>query len=176
MRIVRQQDLVDAPWYLVLCRPNQNHIAARQLAQRGFEVFMPLHRTTRRWRGRLIEGLTPVFAGYLFLGTDKAEPRWHEISKAPGVARLIGFGPHGPAPIPSAIVTGLMMRCDTDGCIVPDTEYQIGEQVRITCGPFADFVSTIDSISADRRIHVLIEIMGRAARVAIEAASITRQG
>jgi len=176
MRFVRQWDLVEAPWYLVLCRPNQNHIACRQLSQRGFDVFMPQHKTTRRWRGRLIEGLGPIFAGYLFLGTNPAEPRWREITRTPGVARMIGFGSQGPATIPSAIVTGLMLRCDADGCLVPDAEYRIGEQVRITCGPFADFVTTIDAVAPDRRIHVLIDIMGRATRVAMDPASVTRQG
>ncbi|WP_164512396.1 transcription termination/antitermination NusG family protein [Oceaniglobus ichthyenteri] len=66
---------MDSPWYLALCRPNQGHIAFRQLEQRGFDVFMPRHKATRHWRGRVIEEMRPVFGGYLFLGTDPAHPR-----------------------------------------------------------------------------------------------------
>lgn len=176
MRSLRQQDCKDAPWYLVQCRPNQNHIALRHLTRQRFDVFMPRQKAHYRWRGREIAQMRPIFGGYLFLGTDPVAPRWHEISRTPGVSRLIGFGPHGPTSIPSEIVTGLMLRCDTEGCLLPDADYTAGEKVRITSGPFADFVTTIDAVEPDRRIHVLIEIMGRQARLALHPDSVTRNG
>lgn len=169
-------DFVDAPWYLVLARPNQNHIACRQLLQRGFDVFMPRHRTARRSGGRVVTEVRPIFSGYLFLGVNPAVPRWREIRMTPGVSRLVSFGSGGPAPIPTAIVTGLMLRCDPDGCLLPEQDWQIGDQVRIASGPFLDFVSTIDAVEPDRRIHVLLDIMGRSTRITLDAATVTRQG
>ena len=44
-----------------------------------------------------------------------------------------------------------------------------GDQVRLTSGPFADFVGTIESIAPERRVWVLIEIMGGQTRVAVAA-------
>jgi transcriptional antiterminator RfaH len=44
-----------------------------------------------------------------------------------------------------------------------------GNQVRIASGPFADFVATIDDIAPDRRVWVLMEIMGGQTRVAVGA-------
>jgi transcriptional antiterminator RfaH len=38
----------------------------------------------------------------------------------------------------------------------------------LTKGPFADFVATIESITPDRRVWVLMEIMGGATRVAVD--------
>jgi transcriptional antiterminator RfaH len=40
--------------------------------------------------------------------------------------------------------------------------------VRITSGPFVDFVATIDNITPDRRVWVLMEIMGGQTRVAVK--------
>ncbi|TYB85615.1 transcription termination/antitermination protein NusG [Oceaniovalibus sp. ACAM 378] len=174
MRSVRNGEFKDAPWYLILTRPNQGHIASRQLKRAGFDVFMPRHKAVRHWRGRQIEEMRPVFGSYLFLGTNPNKPRWNEIAKTHGVNRVIGFGASGPCPVPSAIVTGLMLRCDVDGCLRPETELKVGEQVRITCGPFADFVSTIDSIELDRRVFVMLELLGRQTRLKVDCASLAR--
>jgi len=44
-----------------------------------------------------------------------------------------------------------------------------GDAVRLASGPFADFVATVEMIAPDRRIWVLLDLMGRTARVAVEA-------
>ena len=131
MRAVSQDSFVDAPWHLAVCRPNQGHIAFRNLARAGIDVFMPRHRTSRRWRGRQIEAVRPVFGGYLFFSTDPAKPRWHEVASTHGVGSLVKSGAR-PAQVPSSLVTGLMMRCDAEGCLIPAEDFQAGETVRLT--------------------------------------------
>jgi transcriptional antiterminator RfaH len=41
--------------------------------------------------------------------------------------------------------------------------------VRITTGPFADFVAEVEKIAPDRRVWVLMELMGSETRVAVKA-------
>jgi transcription antitermination factor NusG len=161
MRAFSTDNFVDAPWYLALCRPNQSHIAFRNLVGAGFDAFMPRHRASWRWRGKQVDGWRPVFGGYLFFSTDPANPRWHEMASMPGIGSLVKIGQNRPVPVPSAVVTGLMLRCDADGCLIPDADLRIGEAVRLTCGPFAGFVGTVEQIDADRRVHMLLDILGR---------------
>ena len=44
-----------------------------------------------------------------------------------------------------------------------------GDQVTLTKGPFANFVAEVEKIAPDRRVWVLMEIMGGQARVAVQA-------
>ena len=71
--------------------------------------------------------------------------------------------------VPLDIVSQLMLRCDTDGKLLPPKMLKSGDQVRLTSGPFADFVVTIENIAPDRRVCVLMDIMGGQTRVAVGA-------
>ena len=46
---------------------------------------------------------------------------------------------------------------------------QPGDQVALTKGPFANFVAEVEMIAPDRRVWVLMEIMGAQTRVAVGA-------
>ena len=71
--------------------------------------------------------------------------------------------------VPLDIVNQLMLRCDSAGKLLPPKLLKSGDEVRITSGPFVDFVATIDNMHPDRRVWVLMEIMGGQTRVAVGA-------
>jgi len=155
-------------WHLLLCKPNQNHIALRHLKALGFDLFMPCHKAQRRWRGRVREEICPIFAGYVFISTDPRKPRWDKVRTTPGVSQLVRFGTSGPASVPADVVAGLMSRCDTDGLLAPVVDdLSVGDKVRVISGPFYDFVTSVEKIDPDRRLHVLLELLGRPTRVTL---------
>lgn len=176
MRVFSQDDFTMMQWHLVLCKPNQHQVAERSLSRLDCEVFLPRQETRRHWRGRIIQELRPVFAGYLFVGTDPARPIWQPIRSAHGVSRIIGFGTQGPAMVPAQVVAGLMARCDADGVLRPFQEaFSVGDAIRIVSGPFADFVTQVDKIDPDRRLHVLLDLLGRPTRVVLDPALAMRR-
>lgn len=169
MKILFDEDLELLRWHLVLCKPNQHNLAQRALSRLDCEVFLPRQTYQRRWRGRLFEELRPVFPGYLFLGLDSNRVLWHSIRAAQGVSRIIGFGEQGPALVPAQVVAGLMARCDQDGVLQPIQEkFSVGDKIRIVSGPFVDFVTSIERIDPDHRLHVLLEMLGRATRLVLD--------
>jgi transcriptional antiterminator RfaH len=62
-----------------------------------------------------------------------------------------------------------LLRCDTGGKLLPPKLLKSGDQVRMTSGSFADFVATIETIAPNRRVWVLMEIMGGQTRDAVTA-------
>lgn len=46
-------------------------------------------------------------------------------------------------------------------------QLQRGDQARGTSGPFANFIAEIETIAADRRVWVLMDLMGGPTRVAV---------
>lgn len=63
----------------------------------------------------------------------------------------------------------LMLRCDASGKLLPPRLVNSRDQVRLTAGPFAEFVGQVETIAPNRRVFVLMELMGGEARVAVKA-------
>lgn len=155
-------------WFLAQLKPNCGRIAERNLKLQGFQTFLPTEDATKRARSKFISAQRPLFPGYIFVAFDARADHWRVINSTMGITRLVSFG-REPAPVPLDIVSQLMLRCDASGKLLPPKLLTPGDQVRLTSGPFADFVATIEAISSDRRVWVLMEIMGGQTRVAMPA-------
>jgi len=155
-------------WFLAQFRPNCHAMAERNLRQQRFQTFLPLHEETKRRAGRFVSTLRPLFAGYMFVAFDTAKGGWRKINNTYGVTRLVSFGEE-PQSVPLDLISRLMLRCDGGGKLLPPRILNPGDAVRISSGPFADFVATVEKISPDQRVWVLLDLMGRTARVAVVA-------
>lgn len=155
-------------WYLAQLRPNCGPLAAQNLNRQGFPTFLPTEDVTRRLRGRFVSVPRPLFPGYIFVAFPAAEGHWRAINSTRGITRLVSFG-RAPAPVPREIIDRLMLRCDASGKLLPPGLLQPGDGIRVTSGPFAGFVGTIEALAPDRRVWVLMQIMGSAANVAVSA-------
>lgn len=155
-------------WFLAQFKPNCHKIAERNLRQQRFQTFLPLHEETKRRAGRFISTLRPLFTGYIFVAFNTATGGWRAINSTYGVTRLVSFGEE-PQPIPLGLISQLMLRCDEGGNLLPPQILRPGDPVRLTSGPFAEFVATVEKISPDQRVWVLLDLMGRTARVAVQA-------
>ena len=157
-----------ATWFLAQLKPNSARIAERNIARQGFTTFLPLAEETHQRRGKFSTTLRPLFPGYIFVAFDACGGLWRKINATLGVTRLVSFGT-APAPVPLGLVSQLMLRCDAQGKLLPPKLLEPGDRVAITRGPFANFVAEVEQIAPDRRIWVLMEIMGSQTRVALRA-------
>ncbi|MGQ0609975.1 MAG: transcription termination/antitermination protein NusG [Paracoccaceae bacterium] len=155
-------------WFLAQVKPNCGHRAEVSLNQQGFRTFLPTEDGTRRVRGRFVTAPRPLFPGYIFVAFTAGAGHWRSINSTIGITRLVSFG-NDPAPVPTEIVSQLMLRCDASGKLLPPKLLKPGDQVRLASGPFSDFVGTIEAIAPERRLWVLMEIMGGTTRVAVTA-------
>ncbi|GKY89221.1 transcription termination/antitermination protein NusG [Sinisalibacter aestuarii] len=153
-------------WYLAQLKPNALRIAERNLHRQGFRTFLPQVEETKRRGGRFETALKPLFPGYVFVAFDATLGGWRAINATQGITRLVGLG-RGPVAVHRGIMDALRARCDAQGILLPGERLREGQGVRITAGPFADFVATIERITPDRRAWVLLELMGRETRVAV---------
>ena len=83
-------------WYALRVKTGQEKIAAIMARNKGFEEFLPLHASRRRWSDRIKAIEVPLFPGYLFCRLD-AEKRLPLLTM-PGVMYFVGIGKI-PAPI-----------------------------------------------------------------------------
>lgn len=155
-------------WFLAQFKPNSHNIAERNLVRQGFRTFLPMQEETKRARGKFITQMRPLFPGYLFVALDVLKGGWRSVNSTYGVTRLVSLGKE-PTPVPLDLVSQLMLRCDREGKLLPPKLLQPGDEVMVTKGPFTDFVATIERIAPDKRVYVLMELMGAKTRVAVSA-------
>jgi len=155
-------------WFLAQVRPNCHKMAERNLQRQDFQTFLPMHEETKRRAGRFIATLRPLFTGYMFVAFDTENGGWRAINNTYGVTRLVSFG-EDPQPVPLDLISRLMLRRDDGGRLLPPRILKPGDAVRISGGPFAEFAATVEKISPDQRVWVLLDLMGRTTRVAVQA-------
>lgn len=157
-----------ATWFLAQLKPNSVRIAERNLKRQGFMTFLPLEDVTQPRGGKFVTISKPLFPGYIFVAFDAGRGLWRKINSTRGVTKLVGFG-REPAPVPPDLISQLMLRCDSTGNLLPHKLLKPGDQVAITKGPFANFVAEVDRIAPDRRVWVLMDLMGSQTPVAVGA-------
>jgi transcriptional antiterminator RfaH len=155
-------------WYLAQLKPNSMKIANRNLKRQGFPTFLPVEEVTKRAKSKFVTAERPIFPGYIFVSFDVTKGGWRAINSTNGITRLVSFG-KDPALVPLDIISGLMLRCDVQGKLMSPKLLSPGDQVAMTHGPFADFLAEVEKTDPDRRVWILLDIMGGKTRVAVNA-------
>lgn len=155
-------------WFLAQLKPNCAKIANQNLKRQGFRTFLPMVEETRQRHGKFVNALLPLFPGYIFVAFDVTGGPWRAVDSTYGITRLVSFG-RKPASVPLDLVSQLMLHCGISGTFLPPKLLKLGDQVRLTTGPFANFIAEIEKITPDRRVWILMNIMGEQTRVAVEA-------
>ena len=159
-------------WFILQFKSNSHNKALKNLNRQGFETFLPLHEATSRRLSRFINTSKPLFPGYMFIRFDKAESEWHKINNTYGVSRLITFNSILKS-IPTILVDHLMKRYDLSGKLIPIQKLKKGDHVTVLKGPFANFIATVEKYEADQRIWILMDLMGRKAKIQTPSDNLT---
>lgn len=155
-------------WYLIQFKANSHRLAERNLHRQGFETFLPMQQITCRKASRFVSDLKPLFPGYMFVSVNSQLSPWRTINSTIGVSRILK-DESKPKPLPLQLVSGLMIRCDELGRILPSKRLNEGDSVKMLTGPFAKFIATVDTIDPEQRIWVLMDFMGQKARMNVAA-------
>jgi len=147
-------------WFILQLKRNAHHQAVKNLTQQGFETFLPLTDTTSRKSSRFINTTQPLFPGYMFIAFNKTDTEWHKINNTYGVSRLVTFNSILKS-IPTTIIDNLIVQYDLSGKLLPVKKLKKGDHVKISKGPFANFIATVETYETDQRIWILIDLMGR---------------
>ena len=153
-------------WYVVKTAPRREIFAAQQIENQGFTTFLPKQLKTVRHARRVRTAFAAFFPGYLFARFDVGRDRWRSINGTLGVSHLIMQGER-PIPAPVGVIEDLIAASDARGVLTEGPWLEVGQQVRITHGPFADQLAVIERLGNADGVRVLLEIMG--AQVPVDA-------
>ena len=158
-------------WYVVHAQPQGEVRADVNLRRQGFETYVPRYLRTRRHARRADVVARPLFPRYLFVKFDLDRDRWRAINSTFGVSHLVCVGDE-PVAVPHGVVEEIRSREDGDGYVTIGLAAGLrpGSEVRLIDGLFAESQGIIDRTDGDRRVAVLLELLGREVRVFVPAA------
>ncbi len=155
-------------WYVVRTRVGCERQAARQLTNQDFAVFVPRCWKNRRHARRIETVSRPLFPRYIFTIVDRTRDRWRSINGTIGVDRLVMCG-REPQPVPPGLVETLIFAADAEGNVNFNFDLREGQSVKVTAGPFANLIGSLEKLDERGRVRVLLELMGATVSVALPA-------
>lgn len=160
-------------WYVVHTQAQKEGLAEMHLRGQGFVTYLPRYQRTRRHARKTEVVARPLFPRYLFVGLDLARDRWRVIQSTFGVSRLVVAGEE-PLAVPSDVVDEIRARESNDGFVSLGLPAGVGpgSRVRLIDGIFADAKGVIERVADNRRVAILLELLGREVRTFVPAASV----
>ena len=169
---------MDFKWYIVHAYSNFEkkvaesiQLAAKEkgLADLFEEVFVPTEEVTEVRRGRKINTERRFFPGYVLVKMVLNDQTYHLIKDTPKVTGFLGSGKK-PLPVSQKEVDRIRgVMTDSAERPRPTITFEIGENVRVTDGPFASFSGVVEDVDEDAaRLKVAVSIFGRATPVELE--------
>jgi transcription termination/antitermination protein NusG len=165
-------------WYIVHAYSNfENKVAdsiREQAKQRGLgelfeEVLVPKEKVVEVHRGRKVDAERKFFPGYVLVKMELTDQAFHLIKNTPKVTGFLGAD-NKPMPI-SDVEASRILHQVQEGIErpKPSVSFEVGEQVRVSDGPFASFNGTVEEVDEARsRVKVAVSIFGRATPVELE--------
>lgn len=160
-------------WYLFQTKPNAHVTARNNLRRQGFNVFLPLINKTIKKNGKFLNTKTPLFPGYLFMGSSIDPIPWNSVNATRGISKAVTLdGVY--RPVSAQIIEGLQHRCDNDGVMQSLNDIVPGDRGKIERGPFAEFVCTVEQIKDDQRAWVLIDLLQQPIRAEVSLGDVSK--
>ncbi len=178
-------------WYIVHTYAGYENKVKQNLASRVksmnvedkiYEVVIPMEEVIEFRGGKKVHTQKKLFPGYLYIRLELDDESWYVVRNTPGVTGFVGGGAK-PVPLTRKAVEDVLgvPKVDEEGAVTtekkvrPRLEFEVGEQVRVVTGPFADFNGIINEIDVDRsRFKVLVNIFGRETPVELEFGDVAK--
>jgi len=161
-------------WYLVYTKLRQEKCAQENLVRQGYECYLPTLPKEKLLQSGVAIADEPLFPRYLFirLGQSHTDQSWTPIRSTKGVSCLVRYG-ETPAKVHDGLIDCLQAT-EAAAQVNPERLFTQGDQVRLTDGAFVGIEGVYQMADGDRRVMVLIELMGKPVVMKVDAASLQK--
>jgi len=162
---------IDSPgdrrrWYAIRVQSKFENLASATLRGKGYEEFLPLYPSRRRWSDRVKILDLPLFPGYLFCRFDVQE-RLLPILTTPGVISILGAG-RTPVPVEDEEIEAIKTVLRSGLGAQPWPFLGVGSRVYVGRGPLAGLEGVITNTDKIYRLVVSVSLLQRSVAVEID--------
>ena len=176
-------DTIDEPQWFVIhtysgyenkVKQNLEHrIDSMEMKDQIFRVIVPTEEEIEIKNGQRRTVQKKVFPGYVLVQMTLTDDSWYVVRNTPGVTGFVGLGTR-PTPLEEAEVKSILKQMEEEAPKVR-VNYQVGQAVKITDGPFTDFEGVVDAIDQEKgKVRVLVSFFGRETPVELDFLQVIR--
>ncbi len=140
------------------------------------QILVPTEEVVEMKSGQKRKSERKFFPGYVLIEMEMGDQSWHLVKSCPKVVGFIGSKSDRPMPISEQEVRNILSR--VEDCIdkpKPKTLFEVGEVVRVSDGPFADFNGVVELVNYEKsRLQVAVLIFGRSTPVELEFSQVEK--
>ncbi|RJF82000.1 transcription termination/antitermination protein NusG [Azospirillum cavernae] len=167
-----------ARWYVVhvysgfekkVSQAIREKAAQKGLEDKFEEILVPTEEIVEVRRGAKINTERKFFPGYVLVKMDLTDESWSLVKNTPKVTDFLGGGGK-PQPISQREAERIIHQVQ-EGFErpKPSITFEVGEQVRVSDGPFTSFNGTVEEVDEEKsRLKVAVSIFGRSTPVELE--------
>lgn len=180
--VINKDESGKSDWYVVHTHSGHEMRVAETLRQRVetmrledkiYETLVPTQDRVIIRSGKRATIKEKIFPGYLLVKMVMDDPTWHAVRTTPGITGFVGAGKN-PSPLSDAEVANIQKFVSTPAKRFK-TKFSTGEAVKITDGPFSDFLGTVNEIDEEKgKVKVLVSIFGRETPVELDLLQIAK--
>lgn len=171
-------------WYVVHTYSGYEQNVKRQLTERVAnagrqsqfgEILVPSEQVVELVKGKKRTTTRNLFPGYILVQMELTDDTWHLVTSTPKVTGFVG-GSTNPPPISEQEVRDITAQMQ-EGATRPKAKvaFEVGQQVKVIDGPFADFTGVVEEIRPDKgTLKVAISIFGRSTSVEMELVQVEK--
>jgi transcription antitermination factor NusG len=159
------KDITAGSWFAVYTKHQHEKAASDFLAQKGFEVLLPLYRAKHRWKDRTKIVFLPVFPCYLFLRANL--DRKTDILRTPGVFWLVENGGRA-CEVPESDIDAIRKITRSTAHIEPHPFLKCGELVRVRSGPLTGVTGILTRVKNNYRVVLSVDLLQQAVAMEVD--------
>ena len=139
------------------------------------EILIPTEQVVEMVKGAKKTSARKFFPGYILVNVELNDDTWHTVTDTAKITGFVGNSQF-PDPLTEEEAAKIINRIK-DGATKPKPKvsFEVGDNVRVTDGPFANFNGVVDDVYPDKgRVKVMVSIFGRETPVELEYAQVSR--
>jgi len=133
------------------------------------EVLVPTEMVEEMVKGERRLSARKFYPGYVLVRMELTDDSWHLVKDTPKVTGFVGSKTE-PVAIPDEEAQKIISQMQ-EGIAKPKPkiQFELGDKVQVTDGPFTNFTGTVDEVRADKgKVKVMISVFGRPTPVELE--------
>lgn len=159
----------DSPWWAIYTRHQHERTVEEMLSAKGFEVFLPLYESMRRWKDRRKLLFLPLFPCYVFV-KGGLERRLH-VLETPGVHMVLTRGERV-ATIPEHEIDAIRRTLEGSFRVEPHPYLKCGERVRVVRGSLEGVEGILTRKKNLYRLVISVDMLAQSVAVEVDAADV----
>jgi transcription antitermination factor NusG len=160
---------MDSDWWALYTRHQHEKVVADMLTAKGFEVFLPLYESVRRWKDRSKVLSLPLFPCYVFVRGGLN--RRLQVVTTPGVHMILNHG-EKVATIPEDEIQAIRLTVEGNFRVEPYPFLKCGERVRVTRGTLEGVEGVLIRKKNMYRLVLSVDMLAQSVAVEIDAADV----